>query len=180
MGDRSAYGEGWWVFWAPPDHQIDDLRPRILKEKVEIEGGVEVESYGGEEVDDDGLEVETNGREEVDGGVEVDKDGGLEVETNASSSHCFCVSGLLNLQGFYDLGSDYVCLWFVAGVSWVSRCRDWDFLVLIWVVIFGLQGLIFGFLLFFSASNRRFVLMMVTAAWWPEGLVVAHFVLRQR
>ncbi|WVY89324.1 hypothetical protein V8G54_034838 [Vigna mungo] len=51
--------------------------------EVEIEGGVEVESdggeevYGGVEVDrDNGLEVETNGGEEMDGGVEVDKDGG--------------------------------------------------------------------------------------------------------
>ncbi|WVZ09860.1 hypothetical protein V8G54_014390 [Vigna mungo] len=94
--------------------------------EVEIEGGVEVESDGGEEVDggvevdkDDGLEVETNGGEEVDGGVEVDKDGGLE--------------------GLCDLGSDYVCLWFAAGVNWVSRCCDCDFLAHIWVGIFGLQ-----------------------------------------
>ncbi|WVZ06008.1 hypothetical protein V8G54_019354 [Vigna mungo] len=114
--------------------------------EVEIEGGVEVESDGGEELDggvevdkDDGLEVETNGGEEVDGGVEVDKDGGLEVETNASPSHYFCVSGLCNLQGFCDLGSDYVCLWFVAGVNWVSRCCDCDFLAYIWVGISGLQ-----------------------------------------
>ncbi|KAG2391521.1 uncharacterized protein HKW66_Vig0127180 [Vigna angularis] len=32
----------------------------------------------------------------------------------------------------------------------------------------------------FSASNCRFVLMVVTVAWWLEGLVVACFVLRWR
>ncbi|BAT78779.1 hypothetical protein VIGAN_02150700 [Vigna angularis var. angularis] len=36
-----------------------------------------------------------------------------------------------------------------------------------------------GFLLFFSTSNCRSVLMVVTASWWPKGLVVARFVLRQ-
>ncbi|BAT73320.1 hypothetical protein VIGAN_01079300, partial [Vigna angularis var. angularis] len=31
-----------------------------------------------------------------------------------------------------------------------------------------------------SASNCRSVLMVVTVGWWPEGLVVARFVLRQQ
>ncbi|KOM27466.1 hypothetical protein LR48_Vigan412s000800 [Vigna angularis] len=69
--------------------QLTQPHNALVGFEVEIEGGVEVESNGGEEVDDGvevdrdgGLEVETNGGEEVAGGVEVDKNGGLEVETN--------------------------------------------------------------------------------------------------
>ncbi|WVZ21526.1 hypothetical protein V8G54_008848 [Vigna mungo] len=95
--------------------------------KVEIEGGVEVKSDGGDEVDsgvevdkDDGLEVETNGGEEVDGGVEVDKDGGLEV----GAHECW-------------LRTRVSAIWVVIMYVYGLLCRDCDFLVHIWVGISG-------------------------------------------
>ncbi|WVZ23092.1 hypothetical protein V8G54_001636 [Vigna mungo] len=84
---------------------LEQVSPAVrLEEKagpsgfeIEIEGEVEVESNGGEEVDggvevdrDGGLEVETNGGKEVDDGVEVDKDGGLELHLHIVSAFLAC------------------------------------------------------------------------------------------
>ncbi|KAG2376837.1 uncharacterized protein HKW66_Vig0174100 [Vigna angularis] len=73
-------------------------------------------------------------------------------------------------------GTLFLHFWLVqfVGVNWVSRCRDCDFLVHIWVGISSLQVRDFD-----SVLARWSVLMVVTAAWWPEGLVVACFVLWQ-
>ncbi|WVZ04794.1 hypothetical protein V8G54_018140 [Vigna mungo] len=58
------------------------------------------------------------------------------------------------------------------------RCRDCDFLV-----IFRLEFLVCRLgisIRFLLNGDETFVLMVVTAAWWPESLVVVRFVLRQK
>ncbi|KOM54805.1 hypothetical protein LR48_Vigan10g069700 [Vigna angularis] len=65
--------------------------------EVHIEGGVQVDVDGG-------LELESTGGQEVDAGVEVDEDGGVELEINAGQE----VDGGVQEEDFMDRGEDGV------------------------------------------------------------------------
>ncbi|WVY93048.1 hypothetical protein V8G54_032136 [Vigna mungo] len=123
--------------------------------EVEIEGGVEVESDGGEEVDS-GVEVETNGGECWECKCEFKVVSILYMV--GLISHWYCVSSVnllldrpnreevdggveVDKDGGLEVGAHGYCFRTRVSAIWIMiMCPDCDFLVHIWVGISGLQA----------------------------------------